>query len=58
MRIARRESLSANDRQQQSDLRPLIKSRLTDADQLWRSLPNRLRESIAGDHLRLWAEVV
>ena len=57
LRVARRESLAANDLQQPNALRLLIKGRLTEADQLWHSLPARLRQNIKGGHLGLWADL-
>ena len=57
LRVARRESLAANDLQQPNALRWMIKGRLTEADQLWRSLPARLGQSIDGRHLGLWADL-
>ena len=58
MRVARSESLAADDLQELEARRLLIKGRLTEADRLWRSLPTRLRRSIDGRHVSLWADLV
>ena len=55
MRVARSESLAADDLQELEVRRLLISGRLTEADQLWRSLPVDLQQSISGRHLGLWA---
>ena len=58
MRVARSESLAADDLQELEARRLLIRGRLTEADQLWRSLPVDLQQSISGRHLGLWGDLV
>ena len=57
LRAARSESLAVEDLQQLNARHLLIKGRLAEADQLWRSLPRHLRQGIPGDHLDLWQEL-
>ena len=54
LRAARSESLAVEGLQQLDERRLRIRNRLVEADQLWRSLPTYLRQSIPGDHLGMW----